>query len=273
MALAEKHGIKVIEDCAQAHGARYKGRSVGSIGHIGAWSFCQDKIMSTGGEGGMVTTNDRDLWSTMWSYKDHGKAWDDVYSDNKAIGFRWVHQSIGTNWRMTEMQAAIGRIQLARLEKWQTQRLAIAERVWEVCAATRWLRVPPVPDYATLSPYRAYAFVEPDQLPENWNRDTLLGLLQKQGIPALIGSCPEIYLERAFDNTNSRPAQRLPVAKELGETSIAFLCHPTMTEHDVRRVLAAIKAVDSAVESASKMPRDANPARQPSVMSAQLQSR
>ena len=77
--LAEQHNLFVIEDCAQAHGAKYKGRSVGSIGHIGAWSFCQDKIMTTGGEGGMVTTNDRELWSRMWSFKDHGKSWEAVY--------------------------------------------------------------------------------------------------------------------------------------------------------------------------------------------------
>ena len=75
-----EHGFYVIEDCVQAHGAKYKGRSVGSIGHAGAWSFCQDKIMSTGGEGGMVTTNDETLWKAMWSYKDHGKSWDAIYN-------------------------------------------------------------------------------------------------------------------------------------------------------------------------------------------------
>src|SRR3546814_1453886 len=100
MDLAAARGIKVIEDCAQAHGARYKGRSVGSIGHVSAWSFCQDKIMTTGGEGGMVTCNDRDLWSRMWSFKDHGKSWDAVYERAHQPGFRWRHGRIGTNWRM-----------------------------------------------------------------------------------------------------------------------------------------------------------------------------
>ncbi|WP_257550914.1 DegT/DnrJ/EryC1/StrS aminotransferase family protein [Sphingopyxis sp. DBS4] len=126
MALAEPRGIKVIEDCAQAHGARYRGRSVGSIGHAGAWSFCQDKIMTTGGEGGMLTCNDRDLWSRMWSFKDHGKSWEAVYERAHPPGFRWVHESIGTNWRMLEMQGAIGRIQLRRMADW--------------CSATIWMR-------------------------------------------------------------------------------------------------------------------------------------
>ena len=109
MAVAERHHLKVIEDCAQAHGAVYKGRSVGSIGHIGAWSFCQDKIMTTGGEGGMVTTNDEILWRKMWAYKDHGKSYEAVYEREHPPGFRWVHESFGTNWRMLEVQAAIGR--------------------------------------------------------------------------------------------------------------------------------------------------------------------
>ena len=110
MELAREKNIRVIEDCAQAHGARYQGRSVGSLGDVAAWSFCQDKIMTTGGEGGMVTTNDQGLWSVMWSFKDHGKSWEAVYERDHPPGFRWVHDSFGTNWRMTEMQAAIGRI-------------------------------------------------------------------------------------------------------------------------------------------------------------------
>ena len=119
MDLATKHNLFVIEDCAQAHGARYKGRSVGSIGHAGAWSFCQDKIMTTGGEGGMVTCNDKALWSRMWSFKDHGKSWSAIYEKDHPPGFRWLHESFGTNWRMTEMQGAIGRIQLARMPQWR----------------------------------------------------------------------------------------------------------------------------------------------------------
>ena len=125
--LAKENGLLVLEDCAQAHGAKYKGRSVGTIGHIGAWSFCQDKIMTTGGEGGMVTTNDEALWSSMWSYKDHGKSFDAIYNREHPPGFRWLHESFGTNWRMTEIQASVGRIQLTRMPQWTAKRLSNAK--------------------------------------------------------------------------------------------------------------------------------------------------
>ena len=146
MDLAAEHGIKVIEDCAQAHGARYKGRSVGTIGDVGAWSFCQDKIMTTGGEGGMVTINDDSLWSAMWSYKDHGKSWTAIHDRPDGTGFKWVHDSFGTNWRMTEMQGAIGRIQLKRLSEWQATRWQHGARIWRTCEGMKWLRVLSVPD-------------------------------------------------------------------------------------------------------------------------------
>ena len=142
MALAAEKGLYVIEDCAQAHGARYKGRAVGSIGHVGTWSFCQDKIMTTGGEGGMVTTSDRELWSRMWSYKDHGKSWEAVYERQHPPGFRWVHESFGTNWRMLEMQAVIGRIQLKRMADWTAARTANALRLKAVCDQYDVVRVP-----------------------------------------------------------------------------------------------------------------------------------
>lgn len=147
MALAKEHNLWVIEDCAQAHGAKYKGKSVGSIGHVGAWSFCQDKIMTTGGEGGMVTTNDKTLWEKMWSYKDHGKSYDAVYHREHAPGFRWLHESFGTNWRMMEMQAAIGRIQLKRLPEWTACRQAYAAKLAESLGKFKSIRLVEVADY------------------------------------------------------------------------------------------------------------------------------
>src|SRR5690606_37986606 len=171
MALAEQHNLYVIEDCAQAHGARYKGRSVGSIGHIGAWSFCQDKIMTTGGEGGMITTNDEQLWRTMWAYKDHGKCYAAVYEREHEPGYRWLHESFGTNWRMTEMQAVIGRIQLQRMPQWQAQRLANSEAIWNAARACPALRVPAVPEGSVHAAYKCYVFVKPDALKQGWDRD------------------------------------------------------------------------------------------------------
>lgn len=243
MALANECGLKVIEDCAQAHGAIYKGRKVGSIGHVGAWSFCQDKIMTTGGEGGMVTTNDKHLWSRMWSYKDHGKSWEAVYERQHAPGFRWLHESFGTNWRMLEAQAVIGRIQLRRMSGWQTSRLANAECIWAAAGESPALRVPTIPQDVVHAAYKAYVFVEPASLREGWTRDRILGAIIERGVPAFSGSCSEVYLEKAFDGTDWRPARPLPVARELGETSVMFLVHPTLTEQEVARTCQVLQEV------------------------------
>jgi len=271
MDLAERHNLYVIEDCAQAHGARYKDRSVGSIGHISAWSFCQDKIMTTGGEGGMVTTNDKALWSKMWSYKDHGKSWEAVYEREHPPGFRWLHDSFGTNWRMTEMQAAIGRIQLGRMPEWNAKRVANATRIWETATKFPALRVPtpyPLSEFGmerasdtVASPfkknnsppgrgqgeglihaaYKCYIFVRPEALKPDWSRDRIMSEINALGVPCFSGSCSEVYLEKAFDNTPFRPKDRLPIAKELGETSLMFLVHPTLSEAEIEKTCAVLE--------------------------------
>ena len=246
MALAGQHGLKVIEDCAQAHGARYKGRSVGSIGHAGAWSFCQDKIMSTGGEGGIVTTDDEALWRAMWSYKDHGKSYEAVFERQHPPGFRWVHESFGTNWRMLAMQAAIGRIQLRRMPDWTAKRTANAQSIWAACGQHAVVRVPAFGcntgecDTACASRsgcnhahYKCYVYVQPEQLASGWSRDRIVQAINAKGVPCYQGSCSEVYLEKAFDGTGWRPTERLPTARELGETSIMFLIHPTLTQGEI----------------------------------------
>ena len=235
MALSKQHGFYVIEDCAQAHGAKYKGRSVGSIGHVGAWSFCQDKIMTTGGEGGMVTTNSKELWSAMWSYKDHGKSFDAIYNREHPPGFRWLHESFGTNWRMTEMQAAIGRIQLTRMSDWSAKRQAYGAQLDQAASSFDCIRLVEVPDYSEHAEYKHYMFIKPEQLASGWNRDRIVNTIVERGVPCFQGSCSEVYLEKAFDNTPWRPETRLPNAVELGETSIMFLVHPTLTEAEIAK--------------------------------------
>ena len=243
MELAEQHGLKVIEDCAQAHGARYKGRSVGSIGHVGAWSFCQDKIMTTGGEGGMVTTNDEALWRAMWSFKDHGKSYEAVYEREHAPGFRWLHESFGTNWRMLEMQAVIGRIQLKRMSEWTALRTRNALSILAACRKFTALRVPEIPDGIVHAHYKCYAYVEPNQLAEGWSRDRIVSEINALGVPCYQGSCSEVYLEKAFDATGWRPVERLSSARALGDTSLMFLVHPTLTDAEVQQTCDAINAV------------------------------
>lgn len=227
--LAKAHGLYVIEDCAQSHGALYKGRHTGSFGHVGSWSFCQEKIMTTGGEGGMVGTNDEELWSKLWSLKDHGKSYATVYGPHEGAGFRWVHESWGSNWRLTEMQSAIGRLQLQKLPLWTELRTLNASILEEALRPLSALRVPVVPSHMTHGYYKLYAYVRPESLRSGWSRDRLLQDLRGAGVPAIVGSCPEIYRERVFVEAGLCPNERLPVAAELGETSLMFQVHPTLT--------------------------------------------
>lgn len=264
MDVANQHGLAVIEDCAQAHGARYKGRSVGTIGHIGAWSFCQDKIMTTGGEGGMVTTNDRELWSRMWSYKDHGKSWQAVYERDHPPGFRWLHESFGTNWRMIEMQAAIGRLQLRQMSDWTARRNAHAAALESSLAAYAAkdgpIRLPrfacstcpasagstcrqPEGQGCIHARYKFYAYLRPEALAPGWSRDRIVEETNAAQIPCYQGSCSEVYLEKAFEKTGWRPPERLPVAKAMGEDSLMFLVHPTLTDQEIAKTCAVISEV------------------------------
>jgi len=243
MDLAQQHGLKVIEDCAQAHGARYKGRNVGSIGHVNAWSFCQDKIMTTGGEGGMVTTNDEALWRAMWAYKDHGKSYEAVFERQHPPGFRWVHESFGTNWRMLEMQAAIGRIQLRRMAGWTAARRRNHEAIHAAARPFASVHVPELPPGSQTAAYKCYVYTRPQHLAEGWTRDRIAQAINEQGVPCFQGSCSEVYLEKAFEGTGLAPAERLPVARELGETSLMFLVHPTLTEAEMAKTCAVVAQV------------------------------
>jgi dTDP-4-amino-4,6-dideoxygalactose transaminase len=241
--LAEEHGIYVIEDCAQAHGARYKGRSVGSLGHVAAWSFCQDKIMTTGGEGGMVTTSDRALWDRMWSLKDHGKTWSAVYETTHGPGFRWLHERFGHNWRLTEMQAAIGRIQLGRMPAWHTARTLNAERILATARDLPALVVPDVPDDLEHAWYKCYLVVDPDSLSAGWSRERIVMEINALGVPCYPGVCSEVYLEKAFRDGGLGPRTRLPNARKLGETAFMFLVHPTLGEAHIDLTCQALAEV------------------------------
>jgi dTDP-4-amino-4,6-dideoxygalactose transaminase len=236
MELAQRHGVKVLEDCAQAPGAYDRGRPIGSIGDAAAFSFCQDKIITTIGEGGLLATRDESLWERAWSFKDHGKTIEAVYERQHARGFRWLHDRFGTNWRLTEPQAAIGRLQLAKLGGWVQQRREHAAIFTQRLGAHPALRVPEAPAHSEHACYRFYAYVRPDRLKSGWSRERITAELASRGAPGLSGSCSEIYLERAFEGTGFAPAQRLPVARELGETSLAFLVHPTLSAAYIHEV-------------------------------------
>lgn len=240
--LAHEHRLKIVEDCAQAHGATYKGRPVGSMGDAGAFSFCQDKIMTTGGEGGMLTTNNTELWSRAWAFKDHGKSYEAVYQRLHPSGFRWMHESFGTNWRMTEMQSALGRLLLEQLPGFVRTRRRLAGVLSERFSAITALRVTKPHDHFRHSYYKYYVFLKKDRLREDWNRQRIIDAINAEGIPCFAGSCSEIYLERAFSE-EMRPQKRLPVAKELGETTLMFLVHPTLGDPDMRDTADAVEKV------------------------------
>jgi dTDP-4-amino-4,6-dideoxygalactose transaminase len=236
MDLARSRGLKVLEDCAQAHGARQHGTAVGALGHAAAFSFCQDKIITTAGEGGMLATDDETLWRSAWSFKDHGKDWDAVYDRQHPPGYRWVHESFGTNWRLTEPQAAIGRRQLTKLADWHAARARNAACYIEAFAPLSALRVPVPPPGIEHAWYKFYSYVRPEALKQGWSRDRLMIEINELGVPCFAGSCSELYLEKAFEGSGFRPAQRLAVARELGETSLMFLVHPTVSPKDAGRM-------------------------------------
>ena len=255
LALAHERGIKVVEDCAQATGATYKGRSVGSLGDVAAFSFCQDKIMTTAGEGGMVTTNSAELWNSMWSLKDHGKSYDAVYHREHAPGFRWLHESFGTNWRLTEVQSAVGRVQLRKLLQWLSIRRKYAQILTNQFATLPGLRVTVPPKHIEHAYYKYYAFVRPEALRPKWTRGRIIEAINAEGIPCFSGNCSEIYLERAFP-PEWRPRERLAVARELGETSLMFLVHPTLTEEHIRSTCVAVEKVMSAATDPAAVGED-----------------
>jgi len=240
--LARDKGLKVIEDCAQAHGAGYKGRRVGSMGNMAAFSFCQDKIMTTGGEGGMVLTSNTELYEAAWSLKDHGKSYDAVHRRKHAPGFRWLHESFGTNWRMTEMQSAMGRVLLGKLPAWVERRREHAALLDEGLGELETLRVTLPPDDVYHPYYKYYVFVRPEWLAPGWDRDRIMNAVAAEGIPCFSGSCSEVYLEGAFAG-GLRPPERLPVAQRLGETSLMLQVHPTLSTEDVRDMCDAVQKV------------------------------
>ena len=189
----------------------------------------------------MVTTNDENLWRKIWSLKDHGKSYQAVYERKHPKGFKWLHESFGSNFRMTEMQAAIGGIQLKRMSEWHNARINNANLIWNAARSIELYRVPFIPDYIEHAAYKCYVFVKGNED----LRDKIISQITERGVPVFSGSCSEVYLEKAFDDTNFRPNQRLKNAKELGETSLMFLVHPTLTKNQIQKTCEVLKEVAS----------------------------
>ncbi len=245
MSLARERGIMVIEDCAQAHGALYRGKPVGSFGDAAAFSFCQDKIISTGGEGGLLVLDDEPAFKRAWAYKDIGRGFDAVYHRQHPPGFRWLTESFGSNWRLTEIQAAIGRVQLRKLADWRAARTRNAETLFAGLCDVHALRIPVPSADIVHAYYRLNLFIRPERLAQGWSRNRIMEAVSATGVPCSVGSCSEIYLEKAFTDRGWGPAERLPVARQLGETSLALLVHPTLTPSALARTVEAVRSVVS----------------------------
>ena len=232
-------GIYIIEDCAQAHGAKYNNKSVGTWGDINAWSFCQDKIITTGGEGGMVTTNNADLYKRAWSLKDHGKDYDTVFNKEHPPGFRWLHKNIGTNWRMMPIQAVIGIEALNLLDDWVNHRRMIANIYNENLKDISGVRLTLPPENIYHSYYKYYFFIESANF--NISRDEIIDKINDKNIFCQVGSCSEIYKEIALQDF--KPSKKLINAKKLFETAILLKCDPTITKDIAMRNINDIKSI------------------------------
>jgi dTDP-4-amino-4,6-dideoxygalactose transaminase len=211
------------------------------MGHAAAFSFCQDKIITTGGEGGLLATDDEELWARAWAFKDHGKSYEAVYEREHGPGFRWLHESFGTNWRMTELQATIGRLQLRKLPAWVSARQDNAATLSKALVNVAGLRIPRPPRHLEHSYYRFYVYLDTDTFKAGWDRDRVVAEVAERGVPCFSGSCSEIYREGAFSDYGPMPD--LPVARELGQSSIALLVHPTLTQDHMTASADALKSV------------------------------
>ncbi len=245
MALAHEHNLSVVEDCAQAHGAHWNGKHVGTIGHVGTFSFCQDKIMTTAGEGGMLLTDDDAVWQRAWEYKDHGRSMAAMDRARSLGGyeFKWVCQSFGTNWRMTEVQAAVGRVQLRKLDDWVALRRRNAAVLDAGLAGVPGLRLVTPTENAAHAFYKYYAYVQVDALAAGWTRSRILDEVNARGVACFQGVCPEVYREEAFIAAGLGLHAPLPVAHELGQSAIMLLVDPLHSEDDMIRAAAVVREV------------------------------
>ena len=234
--LCDEHGLLLIEDCAQAHGATYDGRPVGSFGDAAAFSFCTDKILSTGGEGGLLLLRDEEAFERAWSYKDHGKDRSRTFAPAGGSQFRWLHGSFGTNWRLTEMQAAIGVAQLRKLSDWIAARRRNAAILSAALENVPGVIVDHPPASSGHAYYKYYARIDTRVLPGEGARDAIASAIAARGPFCGSGSCPEMYLEDAVRTSLFAPAERLPNARELGRSSIMFQCDQTLSAEAIAEI-------------------------------------
>ncbi len=245
MALASTHNLIVIEDCAQANGASINAKPVGAWGHAAAFSFCQDKIISTGGEGGLLVLDDDIAFNKAWAYKDIGRDFHSVYKKTHPPGFRWHTESAGSNFRMTEFQAAIGLIQLRKLPEWVRLRQKNAQQIKVVLKKFDWLEIQEPSGDIKSAYYRQYAVVRDDAVLGGLHgeklRDALVHAMNQALVPCFVGSCSEIYREVVFVEGGTAPKNRFKYAKAFTERAFCFLTHHTITSEEMAEMCLRIQ--------------------------------
>jgi dTDP-4-amino-4,6-dideoxygalactose transaminase len=229
---ARRHGLRVIEDCAQATGAEVQGRKAGTLGDAGCFSLSMVKHVSTGGEGGMVVTGSDQVAGVCRSLRNYGREQD-------ADG-GWAHARVGFNYRLTEMQSIIGLNELARLDSWNLPRRRGFAKIYDHAFSGLYgVRAVPLNSPQRLNAYWKYPLqVEPDRLA--CGMDELRAALAAEGIPEAGGAWPETYQEPAFADPSGR---RCPVAEQLGKRTLVLALHPTWEKAHIETCVAAVKKV------------------------------
>jgi dTDP-4-amino-4,6-dideoxygalactose transaminase len=239
--LANKNKIKIIEDCSQAHGASIDNMQVGSFGDVSTWSFCNDKIISTLGEGGMISTNKKIIYDFCKTYINHGS----VLQNNKnSEKFIYNKDYFGTNLRITEIQSIAGLEQLKDLRKVQIKRERMSKDYFHVTSKYQNY----IYSYFPLKNikcawYRFYFFLKTDMKEYQKIRFKIIKNLKKNDLKCFTGSCPEIYLEKSFKKLKNFKVRRLINSKILGETSIALDINHTLTHAKHKKKVLELKLV------------------------------
>lgn len=217
--LAESRNIAIIEDCAQAIGAKYEGQSVGSFGHLGCFSFYPTKNLGADGDGGMVVTNDEPLAKKLRKLRVHG------------IERRYYHDLHGFNSRLDEIQAAILRIKLSHLNRWNARRAEIAARYSEALAKLP-LQLP------VTAPGNTHVFHVYAVLTER--RDALQKFLADRGVPVLIYYPLALHLQKVYENLNFERGD-FPVAEMISEKILPLPMYPELTDEQVDYVIRVVR--------------------------------
>ena len=238
---ARKNNLKIIEDCSQAHGASINNKEVGSFSDVSTWSFCNDKIISTLGEGGIISTNNKKIYKFCKKYINHGTTLKKIQNQEKFI---YNKDLFGTNLRLTEIQSFAGLEQLKCLKQTQKKRQKIAKDYLKLISKYKKYFFSYYPPKQIRSAwYRFYFFIKPNVRNHKKIRLDIIRDLIIRNLRCFSGSCPEIYLEKSFKKLKNFKIKRLKNCKILGETSLALDVNHTLNFWQHKKDLLQIKTV------------------------------